>query len=529
MAYLIHQLLEDAARTAADREAVRCGQRSLTYGELETAASKVAAALLEAGVTRGDRVGIYLPKSVEMLCSVYGALKAGAAYVPLDIHAPTRRVATIVSDCETAALITSPGRGASLIDALEGPLPRLVILVQDAKDQPERVIHDVNCILYEDVMSGTGSRSRDVQAIDQDLAYVLYTSGSTGVPKGVMLSHRNALTFIEWCAAQIAVSPDDRFSNHAPLHFDLSVFDIFLAAYGRACVVLVPDEIAFFGTALAEFIRSEHITVWYSVPSALILLGKVLDEGVNLPSLRAVAFAGEVFPTKHLRELCRGIPHATFWNLFGPTETNVCTYFRVDHMPDTDHPIPIGRSCENTETLVLKGDGSMAGDGEEGELLVRGSTVMKGYWRRPEDTKRVLIADPTGTRPGEYFYRTGDTVRLRPDGDYEFLGRRDHQIKSRGFRIELGDIETVLNEHPSVVQGVAVAVAHRDWGSAVTAFVVPRDGVSITEKSVRLYVAERLPRYMVPTVIRIVDELPRTSTGKIDRQRLASTANVGRD
>jgi acyl-coenzyme A synthetase/AMP-(fatty) acid ligase len=250
-----------------------------------------------------------------------------------------------------------------------------------------------------------------------------------------------------------------------------------------------------------------------------MLLARALSEPGALSSLRTVVFAGEVFPTKHLRELRRLLPDVELWNLYGPTETNVCTYYRVGDLPD-DGPIPIGRACENGEVFAVKEDGSVAGVGEEGELYVRGSTVMRGYWGRPEATQAALVDDPRGRHLGDGVYRTGDLVRLRADGDYDFLGRRDHQIKSRGFRIELGDVETALNRHPSVLQAVALAVPHEEWGTAIVAFVVPREGAEITEKEARLHVASRLPRYMVPAQVQTVQELPRTSTGKVDRQSL---------
>jgi amino acid adenylation domain-containing protein len=363
-----------------------------------------------------------------------------------------------------------------------------------------------------------------IPAIDSDLAYILYTSGSTGIPKGVMLTHRNALTFVEWCAEQIGVASTDRLSNHAPLHFDLSVFDLYVAALGGATVVLVPEQAAYFGASLADLINEEHITVWYSVPSALRLLTKVTPEPGAYPSLRTVVFAGEVYPTPSLRVLRRLIPSVDLWNLYGPTETNVCTYFKVDDLPDDDRTIPIGRGCENTDVFAVAPDGRLAGVGEEGELYVRGATVMKGYWGRPDKTVEVLIPNPLRDSPPDLVYRTGDLVRLRPDGNYDFLGRRDHQIKSRGYRIELGEIEAALAAHPALDESMAVAVPHEEWGTAIVAWVTPRDGREVSPTEVRRHVAGRLPRYMVPAVVQVLDALPKTSTGKIDRPQLLERA-----
>jgi amino acid adenylation domain-containing protein len=523
MVFALHQLLERAADADSAKEAVRCAGRSLTYGELDRAANGVANALIDGGVHPGDRVGLFLPKSVEAVAAVYGVLKAGAAYVPMDPKSPVIRAAAIAGDCTVSAVVTTAVRASSLLTELGSHQPGLVLLAGDeelAEPLP------VQSVTFAEATADQNPADPAVGVIDTDLAYILYTSGSTGRPKGVMLTHRHALTFVEWCAERIDTGPEDRFSNHAPFHFDLSVFDLYVAAHGCATVSVVPEEAAYFGADLAEFIRAERITVWYSVPSALILLSRAAEVG-SLPRLRSVVFAGEVYPTKHLRSLRALVPDAALWNLYGPTETNVCTYYRVGELPEDDRPIPIGRACENTEVFALREDGVRSGVGEEGELYVRGSAVMKGYWGRPERTAEVLVQNPLKPNVPELVYRTGDLVRLRPDGDYDFFGRRDHQVKSRGYRIELGEIEAALHGHPRILEAVTVAIPHEEWGKAIVAYVVPRDDASLSENEIKQHVAGRLPRYMVPAKVEVVSELPRTSTGKADRARLAEEASVG--
>jgi amino acid adenylation domain-containing protein len=526
MVFALHQFVSRAAAADPGRDAVHFRGQALTYGALDAASNSLANALIAGGVRPGDRVGLYAPKSPEAVIACYGAMKAGAAYVPIDPKAPPKRAALTAEDCSVAALMSTGSRADALLEAM-AHRPRLVVLVDDDSGGAPS---ELPCPTVGFSEASTSDESEPgVEVIDADLAYILYTSGSTGRPKGVMLSHRNALTFVEWCAGAIGVEREDRLSSHAPLHFDLSVFDLYLAALGGATVVLVPEDETYLGSALVQFIQRERITTWYSVPSALMLMTRAAGQGAVFPDLRTVVFAGEVYPTPALRVIRDVLPDVALWNLYGPTETNVCTYYKVgEDLPSDEEPIPIGRACGNTQVFAMKDDGSPAGVGDVGELYVRGATVMKGYWGLPERSAEVLVPNPLSPQLAEPVYRTGDLVRLRKDGDYDFLGRRDHQIKSRGYRIELGDIEAVLNAHPGLVEAVAVALPHPEWGTAVMAFVVPHEGVTLTERDVKRHVADSLPRYMVPVRVAIMGGLPRTSTGKIDRQELAHASMTDR-
>ena len=511
MAYLLQQLVVDPAHRYPDKPAIRARGRSLTYAELEMRSSQLARLLRERGVERGDRVGLFFPKAVESVVAMLGVLKAGAVYVPLDPHAPARRVSAIAEDCGVRALVTTAERLRTL------PPQRLACTVL-VSGEPLGT-GEVPWSALESFPAAPPPES----AIESDLAYILYTSGSTGQPKGVMLTHRNALTFVDWCAATFRISADDRLSNHAPLHFDLSVFDVYNALGAGATVSLIHEEITVFPQRLAAMIEDHGITVWYSVPSALVYLLLHADLAArDLDRLRLVLFAGEVFPMKYLRQLADLLPRAELYNLYGPTETNVCTYHRVDRwrLAGQDR-LPIGRACANTEVFAVDDDGRRVGPGATGELIVRGPSVTPGYWGDPEKSRKALLADG---RLGERCYRTGDLVTQDESGEYLFLGRRDSQVKSRGYRVELGDVEAALYAHPAVVEAAVIAVPDDDIGSRLRAFVAVRAGEMPTSAALQSHCAGLVPRYMVPERIEVRAELPKTSTGKTDRTRLAADA-----
>ncbi len=317
---------------------------------------------------------------------------------------------------------------------------------------------------------------------------------------------------------------DDVVSSHAPLHFDLSTFDLYAAARAGATLVLVPPKLSVFPVEVAKFIDTHQITVWYSVPSILTMMVEHanLQPGA-LPSIRNLLFAGEVFPTKYLSRLMKLMPHALFANLYGPTETNVCTAYTVPEPPPEDGPtISIGKAIGNVDTFVIDDEGEVVAPGTVGELLVRGPTVMRGYWGDIERTRQRLVTDPRDPDFGDPVYRTGDLVEEMPDGNYRFLGRRDHQIKHRGYRIELGDIETAINAHPDVVECAVVAVPDEFVSNRIKAFVAVK--AEIADSEMINHCAELIQKYMIPETFYFREHLPKTSRGKIDRQLLGREA-----
>lgn len=518
-AFTLSQFVSQSAQRSPERPAVASGDAQLTYAQLEDQSNRLGALLRSVGVCRGERVGLYLPKSLEAVVGIVGVLKAGGAYVPFDPTAPPSRIQYLLHDAELRCLITTPQQ----LDVLRqlDPVTLPYLLVTDGAPTAESPWPRTVLLTWA-ALTDQPSMTPAEAAIETDPAYILYTSGSTGQPKGVMITHRNSLTFVNWCQDTFQLGPEDRVSSHAPLHFDLSVFDLYVSWAAGACVYLIPEELNVFPMSLAEFIEHHRLSVWYSVPSALtrLLLHGQLERR-DLRALRLVLFAGEVFPTKYLRRLKAAAPRAALYNLYGPTETNVCTYYRVTELPADDAmTIPIGQACDNTHVFAVDEQGKPIQPGAVGQLYVRGPSVMQGYWKVPEKTQQVLVRPwlwpPVGD---ELVYRTGDLVRLDADGrTYHFLGRKDHMVKSRGYRIELGEIESALYSHPAVKEAAVVAVPDEEISNRLAAFVVGQPGLAAEELAA--FLAQRLPRYMVPESIQVLEQLPKTSTGKVDKQQL---------
>jgi len=517
--YLLHAAIFENAQYIPDRPAVRFQKEELSYLQLAKASRQLANFLISRGVKRGDRVGIYMNKNLYSAVSIYGILSAGAAYVPLDPFAPIDRLSFVINDCQIQFIITNDQKMENVKEIINKTSLQGLIGVQSTSEI------DVPSYSWEQIFSFP-SLTPPIQLVEQDLAYILYTSGSTGTPKGIMHTHRSGLSFAEWAVQTYQISSEDRISNHAPLHFDLSTFDFFASAIGGATTVIIPEGLTKLPASMAKWIQDEKITIWYSVPFALIqMLERGNLESRDLSGLRWILFAGEPFPTKHLRTLMKILPWVKFSNLYGPTETNVCTYYHVAPLPeDSDEPIPIGIVCENTEDLVVDIEGRPVAEGEIGELLIRGGTVMKGYWARPDLTEKGFYRRKMFDYCEDIFYRTGDLVQKMPDGNYKFLGRKDRQIKTRGYRVELDEVEAMLLSHPTIHEAAAYPVPDVEGSNLIEAAVILIEGESISEDDIIKHLSGRLPSYAIPTKIIISDDFPRTSTGKINRRELQERA-----
>ena len=513
----LHQSFIGSARASPQAVAVvEPGRGSITYRELDALSDRLRDRLIRLGVGRGDRVGIYLRKSIDSVATLLGILKVGAAYVPVDPGAPAARGAYILHNCAVKVVVVE----AALVDKLSielealGAAPSMIAV--DAK-QPCGA--GLRAALDAADEKATAPRVDNAVSHANDLAYILYTSGSTGKPKGVMLSHENAVSFVDWCSESFEPTAADRFSSHAPFHFDLSILDIHVSLKHGATLVLIGEDIGKDAPRLAQLIADERISIWYSAPSILALLsqfGSLAQHDYS--ALRQVLFAGEVFPVKHLRALCEILPKPRYFNLYGPTETNVCTYYEVQLPvpPERREPYPIGKVCSHLRSRVLDEHGAEVAHGSQGELCIAGPGVMQGYWALPERTAEGFF-QATDSTP---WYRTGDIVTEGQDGCYTYLGRRDRMVKRRGYRVELGEIEAGLYGHPKVKEAAVVAFAHEQAGVSITAFLSSHEAKRPSLIEIKRFCAENLPLYMVPDQFTWFDSLPKTSTDKIDYQRL---------
>ncbi|MGC1187181.1 MAG: amino acid adenylation domain-containing protein [Candidatus Acidiferrales bacterium] len=487
----------------------------ISFRDLDTRADRVAAFLTTHGVSPGDRVALLMPKSADTVAIFFGILKARAAYVPVDWTAPSARVQTILDDCDARTVFVD-ARVLDKLGAAADALNNLIVLggsIEHTKTTDRSGTTSWGAVLTHNVPPPSRADRTRI-----DLAYILYTSGSTGIPKGVMLSHGNALSFVDWCSAAFQPHETDRFSSHAPFHFDLSILDLYVPLKHGASVHLIDDETGKNPKELAKFIAHRELTVWYSTPSILHLLASIGNlKRFDYSKLRLVLFAGEVFPVKHLRQLTQYWPAPHYYNLYGPTETNVCTYAPIpSRVPDErTEPYPIGRACSHCAASVLGVDARPVAPGTEGVLYIAGESVFRGYWNRSKETAAAFLL-----RDGQRWYSTGDVVREDPDQGFIYVGRRDRMVKRRGYRIELDDIESALYRHEQIREAAVTASSPGGAEVKIVAYLVASGEPGPGIVQMKIFCANQLSAYMNPDVFVFLPKLPRTSTDKVDYQSL---------
>ncbi len=483
----LHSLFEAQVRRAPDALALRFLGRSMTYVELDRRANRLAHWLRRRGVGPEVKVGICMERGFEMMVAVLGILKAGGAYVPVDPLFPADRIAFTLGDAGVRTVLTQESVRDSVPAGLEA-----LRLDADA-----------------DVLAGEAEAAPEVAVESASLAYVLYTSGSTGRPKGVLVAHRGMVNLVVDQARVFGCGPEDRVLHFAPLHFDASAAEIFMALGSGAAVVLGTREAVLPGPELVRLLREERVTNAKFTPSALAALPEA-----ELPDLRVVLAGGEAVPAELVR---RWGPGRAFWNVYGPTENSVRISFGACR-PEEDRIPPIGRPLANVRAYVLDRHLEPVPPGIPGELYSAGDGVTRGYLGRPDLTAERFLPDPFGAAGGR-LYRTGDLARWRADGELEYIGRTDFQVKIRGFRIEPGEVEAVLARHPAVHE-CAVVARDEGRGPYLAGYVVAAEGTHPTTAELRAFLRERLPEYMVPPGIVLLDAIPLGPSGKLDRRAL---------
>lgn len=493
----IIEMLENSARKYPDKQVFADADRGISYSEFLDRVYSIGTAIVNSGFNK-EPIAIIAERSVCCLEIMFGVLAGGCFYTVIDSEMPTDRIRAIFNTLKPSAVIATDGYAEKAAD-----------------------VGGVRVIEYGAATSCRADKERlsvvRKNIIDTDPAYVLFTSGSTGVPKGAAVSHRSVLAYIKWFADTFGIDGNTVFGSQTPFYFSMSVSDVFSTVYAGASLTVIPKTLFSFPMKLIEFINERRVNTIYWVPSALGIIAnwKVLDYG-ELKYINKVLFAGEVMPVKQLNYWRSKLPDAVFANLFGPTETtDICTYYVVDREFSNDETLPIGKHCDNCDVFVVKENGTRAQDGEEGELYARGSFLALGYYNNPEKTAAAFVQNPLNKAYPETVYKTGDLVRYNENGELVYISRKDFQIKHMGYRIELGEIEAAAG----AIDGISSAAAIYD--SREDSIVLIYEGKQKDTAAVFQVLALKLPDYMMPQRVIRIKAMPHNQNGKTDRKWLS--------
>ncbi len=515
---LLHDTVRSQAAQRPDAVALVSQRQTITYQQLEEWSNQLARLLLESGCRHGDRVGLLMPKSIQAIVAMVATLKAGCIYVPMDTASPPARQAKIVNSCEHACIL-AVNSASRLLAGISSELSNCNFRIGWLDSGPAAESNLDAAFIWDDLAS-MPAHPILCDTKPEDVAHILFTSGSTGVPKGVMITHANAAHFIQWANRYFGTLPTDRISCHPPLHFDLSTFDVWGTLNAGAELHLVSPELSLLPHKLAAFIRDSELTQWFSVPSVLKYMAQFdVVRQDDFPALKRLLWCGEALPVPTLMYFMRRLPAVSFTNLYGPTETTIASsYYTIPSCPpDEQSEIPIGLPCAGEQLHVLDEFLQPIPRGEIGDLYISGQGLSPGYWRDRQKTDSVFIQHADLGR----IYKTGDLARLGPDRLVYLLGRADSQIKSRGFRIELGEIETALNSLGILRECAVVGVQTGGFeGTAICCAYAPTPGLQVTPADLRERLMQLVPPYMMPAYWLAFDALPLNPNGKIDKPRL---------
>jgi amino acid adenylation domain-containing protein len=526
---LVQHYLEATTRLFPKKIAVTDGQMSVTFEELSAKSNRLAKFLVKVGILRQHRVVYFLPRCIDCIVSTMAILQSGASYIPLDQKTPIERWNRILIDAEPRAIICNEITLAETIEWVERLEFSISIICLNPSD--EHLKSERQKIYYYDDMSIANDGHLSLTGCSDDVAYVLYTSGSTGLPKGVMVTHGNIRNYIDWATEYFRISSQDRILGTAPFHFDMSTFDIYCSLATGATLCIARESLLLFPQKLVHFMETEKVTLWKGVSSLLMYMCRagVLHKA-SLQSLRTVIFAGEPLDAKYLRTWMEMFPSTSFFNGYGPTEaTGISLCHHVKSLPELGQSIPIGRPCKGAQIVLVDENGAPVRPGEVGELCIAGECLARGYLNDLEKTQKSFTPPPPGLKDlGARIYHTGDLVRQTSDGEFVFVSRKDYQVKWMGHRIELGEIESNVMAYPGIQDAVVLIINADSHGlTELTAFFESDDDVDVS--SLFMFMKKRVPIYMIPKRFIRINSLPRNDRGKISRDfllRLYSEKNA---
>lgn len=506
----VEHFLEASARRCPEKLALIDGQRRVTYAEMDRLASSVAGGLRAVGVRRGDRVAVYLENSLEAVASIFGILKAGGVFLVVNPTTKADKLAFVLANSRAVAIVAD-GRRQEMIEGLAGRLPHLRSLVVVSPRTAPPPPAGLTRLSFED-LARTPAPLRASGCIDIDLAALIYTSGSSGQPKGVMLTHLNIVSAATSITTYLENTEDDIILNVLPLSFDYGLYQVLMAFKIGGTVVL--ERSFAYPPVVLQRIGTERVTGFPIVPTISAILLQMELERYDLSSLRYITNTGAMLPTRHIVELRRRLPHVKIFSMYGLTECKRVSYLPPDQIDV--RPTSVGKGMPNEEVYIVDEQGNRLDSGI-GELVVRGSHVMKGYWEMPEETDKVLKPGPL---PGERVLYTGDLFRMDEEGYLYFVGRKDDIIKTRGEKVSPKEVENVLYALDGVAEAAVIGVPDPILGEAVKAVVTLRDGASLSEQDVLRHCSRHLEDFMVPKQVEIRATLPKTPSGKIAKQEL---------
>ena len=498
------RLLDDAAKIYKDKIAVSDENENLSFVQLQKIGHSIATALLNVsdGGYMPEPVMVFLPKSGRCIASFMGAMYSANPYVPIAYDMPPSRIQKIVDLLEGRGHIITDENGLDIIKSMSVP--------------DTMHIHIYNDISKQDADCDSIYKTLD-KVIDTDPIYIMFTSGSTGEPKGVTVPHRGAVDYALWVQRTFGIDEHTKLGNQAPFYFDNSIFDIYSMLLTGAQMNIIPETLFMFPSKLPEYIRDNNITTIFWVPTVMINVANsgALSE-IEMPTLKTVAFCGEVMPNTQLNIWRKNHPQAVYANLYGPTEiSDVCTYYIVDREFNDSDPLPIGRACENMRIIILNEQNEIAKPNEQGELCVIGTGVSLGYWNKPEISDKVFVQNPANPFYEERIYRTGDLAYITDDGLIMYDGRMDNQVKVKGNRIELGEIECAAMCVECVKGACAVFDAPNEQ---IVLFVESTQELILRKFNNEL--KKYIPKYMLPSRLVVMEKFPHTANDKIDRVTL---------